>query len=161
MAALAPDVQTYIVMQLARHRTPSQVVRGVQDEFDVTTTRQQVAGYDPSKPWTQVGRALTELFKKERAAYYKTRRRDIPASAKDFRIAELQELYYEAKAKGRIKDAAALLEQIAKEEGGAYRKEAGGKTAGAPPGPAETVEEHARRVRDAVFQMDSATAADA
>lgn len=155
MAELTEDVQTFIVTQLARHRTPTQVAVAVKEAFGVEVSRQAVHHYDPTRPGSQAAEKWRALFKKERKSYYRVRRASIPVAEKPFRIAELQGMYFEARAAGQRKQAAALLEQIAKEEGGQYERD----RKQAPEDPVATTADTARKIRDALFQMDTATAA--
>src|SRR5689334_22999217 len=104
MSDLPADVQTYIVTLHARHWSPRQVVRAVQEAFEMQVTRQQVSHYDCTKAWATGRSAWEKLFKAERRRYYNAKRSEIPVAERDFRISELQELYFEAKAKGLRKE---------------------------------------------------------
>jgi len=120
MAALTDDVKSFVVRALACFETPTEVVRLVKEEFDFVVTRQHVQAYDPTKrQGRSLGKRWREMFEAERAAF-----RDdldgIPLAHRASRLGELMKLYQKAAAQGNVVGAAALLEQAAKEAGGAF-----------------------------------------
>lgn len=101
MATLSEPQKEHIVQELARFRTPSQVVESVQAEFGVAVTPSQVQSYDPTKV---SGRKLS---KKWRAVFESTRERfledvaAVPLAHRGYRLQQLQELYEKAMQMGR------------------------------------------------------------
>lgn len=132
MAKLDDGVKTFIVRGLACYDTPSQVAAAVKEEFGLTLTRMQVALYDPA---THAGR---DLSKKWRAIFAETRKQflesiaRIPIAHQTYRLRQLHRMFERAAATGNAQLAAQLLEQAAKEVGGAFtntRKHEGGDPA--------------------------------
>jgi hypothetical protein len=132
MAKLTESQKLAIVQALACFDTPSEVAAAVKEEFGVTISRQQVAAYDPTKA---TGR---DLSKKLRALFEETRRTflsdvaAIPIAQQAFRLRALQREFERAKSRGNSALAAQLLEQAAKELGGAFtnRRELTGQGGG-------------------------------
>lgn len=60
MAELSEDVKRFIVLALACHDKPSQVVESVKDEFDLVVSKQRVETYDPTK---HAGRNLSRKWR--------------------------------------------------------------------------------------------------
>lgn len=117
---LKPEVQTHIVKALACFDSPSQVVDSVREEFGLTLKRQSIQAYDPEK---YAGRNLS---KKWRALFEITRKRfledtsTIPIAQQAYRLQTLQRMLTSASGRGNAAVAAQLMEQAAKELGGAY-----------------------------------------
>ena len=120
MAILSDEVKTYIVQQLACYDTPSEVAKAVKDAFEVEVSRQAVEAYDPNKV---AGRNLSgefrDLFKATREAFLADTAA-IGISHRAVRLRELQKLVDRAKTQGNLVLTASLLEQAAKESGGAF-----------------------------------------
>jgi len=120
MAALDVKVKRYIVQALACWDTPTQVVKAVKEEFGLDLPRQQVATYDPTKA------AGRDLSKELRALFDDTRKRfketidDIPIANQAFRLRVIERLARDAESQGNKALVAQLVEQAAKEVGGAY-----------------------------------------
>jgi hypothetical protein len=101
MATLTEPQKAFVVQELARFQTPSQVVAAVQAELGVSVTPSQVQAYDPTK---YSGRKLS---KKWREVFERTRERyleqvsDVPLAHRGYRLQQLQELYEKARAMGR------------------------------------------------------------
>jgi hypothetical protein len=129
MAALKDNVKLAIVQALACYDTPSQVAEFVKQEFGLTVPRQQVAMYDPTKA---AGRNLSEklrqVFEATREAFL-TDVASVPIAQQAFRLRVLQRSLEKAEASKNIPLVAQLLEQAAKEIGGALtnRRELTGK----------------------------------
>ena len=129
MAALTDPIKQAIVQSLACFDTPTQVAEHVKQEFGVTITRQQVATYDPTK---SAGRNLSA---KLRAVFTATRKAfladvsTIPIAQQAYRLRILQRNVERADSRGNAVLVATLLEQAAKELGGAFtnRRELTGK----------------------------------
>lgn len=120
MAALQNDVKAFIVQALACFDTPSQVVESVQKEYGVTITRQQVETHDPTKTsgkclakrWVMLFEDTRQRFREDTA--------DIPIANRAFRLRALGRMAERAESIKNLALAAQLLEQAAKESGGAY-----------------------------------------
>lgn len=120
MAILTEDIKLFIVQALACYDTPSQVVQMVKDEFKVTVTRQQVenynctrvAGKDVAKKWVAIFHKTREDFEAEVSK--------VPVMLRVVRIRRLERYADTAEKSGNLVLAAALLEQIARENGGMY-----------------------------------------
>jgi len=61
------EVKYFVVTQVARRRTPTEVARAVRDQFGLELTKQRVEKYDPTK------RSGRELSKKWVSHFYTTR----------------------------------------------------------------------------------------
>ena len=117
---LDDEARAFVVQALACFETPSAVVAAVKAEFGAEISAQAVEAYDPTK---RAGRHLGErwrtMFEGKRATFLA----DIAAigiSHKAVRLRELDRLFHRASRLGNLALAAALLEQAAKEVGGAY-----------------------------------------
>lgn len=132
-AKLNNEVRTFIVQALACYDGPSAVVKAVQEEFGITITRQSVETYDPNK---RAGRGLAAkwraIFEETRAAFLENTSR-IGISHRAVRLRALQRMAEKAETQGNMVLASSLLEQAAKEMGGAFtnRRELTGKDGGA------------------------------
>ncbi|WMT16044.1 DUF2280 domain-containing protein [Serratia fonticola] len=120
MATLSTEVKAFIVQALACFDTPTQVVKAVQAEFNLNITRQQVESHDPNKAnGKKLGQKWIELF-------HFTRERlqneiaDIPIAHKACRLRSLDRMVAQAESAKNYGMAAQLIEQAAKEVGGAF-----------------------------------------
>lgn len=132
MAALNDKVKLAIVQALACYDTPSQAAEMVKQEFGITLPRQQVALYDPTKPsGKNLSKKLADIFHATRKAFL-TDTAQIPISQQAFRLRALHREFERAQARGNTAMVAQLLEQAAKEVGGALtnRREVTGKGGG-------------------------------
>lgn len=133
-ASLPDDVRTFIVQALACFDRPSEVAKAVKEEFGLTVSRQAVEAYDPTK------RAGAELSAEHRAVFEATRSTflqrtaEIGISHRAVRLRAIERLANRAEAMGNITLAAELLEQAAKEMGGAFtnKREVAGDREGEP-----------------------------
>ncbi|MNV15831.1 hypothetical protein D3C71_1065700 [compost metagenome] len=120
MAVLQREVKAFIVQALACFDTPSQVAEAVQKEFGLTITRQQVESHDPTKT---SGKCLAKRWV---TLFHDTRQRfrddtaDIPIANRAFRLRALGRMAERAESIKNLALAAQLMEQAAKETGGAY-----------------------------------------
>jgi hypothetical protein len=120
MAALANEIKLFIVQALACFDTPSAVVEAVKEKFDVTVSRQQCEGYDPTK------RAGAALAIRWATAFEDTRKRfreevaEIPIASKSFRLRALGRMAVQAEKMQNLALVASLYEQAAKEVGDMY-----------------------------------------
>jgi hypothetical protein len=117
---LSGPVKAFIVQRLARFDAPSQVVKAVKEEFGLDVSRQRVHFYDPT---TKAGRALHPEL---RELFFETREQakkdldSIPSYHKAVRLQRLDAMIMTAMERGNVPLAAQLLEQAAKESGGAF-----------------------------------------
>lgn len=132
MTDLNREQKVFIVRALAQFCSPSEVAKLVKEEFEgLVVSRQRVRYYNPEQS--------AELDQEWKDLFYKERERaiadvnDVGTAHKSVRLRELDAMYRRAKAMGAIGLAADLLEQIAKEEGGAFtnRREHTGAGGGA------------------------------
>lgn len=118
MPVLNEEQKRAIVQGLACFRTPSEVSEDVKEEFGVEIGREHVRRYNPqqcddvAKKWCVLFEATRKRFIAETA--------EIPISHQAFRLRELLDLYRQAKRSRNAVLAASLLEQAAKEGGGAF-----------------------------------------
>lgn len=138
MAALKPEVRSFIVQGLACFDTPSQIVESVQKEFKVQVTRQQVASHDPTKV---AGKGLAQkwvdLFNDTRKRF-QTEIGDIPIANKAYRLRALDRMMAKAESMRNMALAASLMEQAAKECGDAYTNKQKLEHSGPNGGPIES-----------------------
>ncbi len=121
MAHLTEEQKVFIVQQNARHKTPTEVVEAVLEEFEITITRPQVQSYDPTK---SKGRNLAAKLV---AVFYATRKAflenvaSIPIANQSVRVERLEAMWRKQSGpRGNPAMAQSLLEQASKEVGGAY-----------------------------------------
>lgn len=120
MARLKAEHKIFIVQRLACFDLPSVVAAAVKEEFGVDVSRQAIEAYDPTK------RASKSLSDKLRKLFEETRKSflddtsGIAISHKAVRLRTLQRMAEKAENMGNIMAAKDLLEQAAKEMGGAY-----------------------------------------
>ena len=129
MAVLTEDVKLAIVRALACFDTPSQAADLVKQEFGVEVRRQQVAAYDPTKPaGRNLSQKLRAIFEVTREAFLEDVA-SIPITQQAYRMRVLQRLLVRAESRDNTAMVAQLLEQAAKEMGGAFtnRRELTGK----------------------------------
>lgn len=154
MAKLDDRQKAFIVQALACFDTPSQVAAALKDEFGITVERMQVAQYNPER------RAYMGMSEKLRALFYETRKKflenvaTIPISQQSYRLRSLQRLHEIAVDRKNAPLAAALLEQAAKEVGGAFtnRRELQGPGGGPIPLQHGGKVEHLHTMDDAALE---------
>lgn len=121
MAKLTDVHKVFIVQALACWDTPSQVAEALKEQYGLDVPRTQVAQYDPTKAAGQKG-----LAKKWVDLFHATRKRfreevaEIPIADQAFRLRALGRIYERHISRGNIVGAASVLEQAAKEVGGAF-----------------------------------------
>lgn len=128
MIVLSDEVKTFIVQQLACFDTPSEVAKAVKEEFDTEVSRQAVSRYDPTKPsGADLSEAYSTIFVESRKRFLEDTAA-IGITNRAVRLRELQKMLETAKRQGNLVLAASLLEQAAKESGGAFtnKREVGG-----------------------------------
>lgn len=129
MPALAEPVKIAIVQGLACFDTPTQVVANLKDEFGLTVPRQQMAGYDPTKATgAKLSQKLRAIFEATRAQFLADIG-GIPIAQQAYRLRVLQRNLERAEQRGNAALVITILEQAAKELGGAFtnRREVTGK----------------------------------
>jgi hypothetical protein len=120
MAVLQNEVKAFIVQALACFDTPSQVAELVQKEFGLTITRQQVESHDPTKTSGKcLAKRWVTLFEDTRKRFREDTA-DIPIANRAFRLRALGRMAERAESIKNLALAAQLMEQAAKETGGAY-----------------------------------------
>jgi hypothetical protein len=120
MATLSDDVKTFIVQALACFDTPSQVSDAVKEQFGVSLARQQCEGYDPTKKSAHgLAKKWRELFEETRKQFLDETGR-IPIANQAYRLRVLDRLVVKAEKQGNAAMVSQLLEQAAKESGGAF-----------------------------------------
>ena len=121
MAKLKNKHKAFIVKQLACLEAPNEIVAQLKKRFDVEVSQAQVAYYNPNG-----SQGSRELAQKWRHLFDETRDRfiadssQIPISHKNYRLKELQKIYEKLLQQGNLTEACKVLEQVAKEMGGAY-----------------------------------------
>ena len=119
MTALPTAVIMHIVIELACFDTPAQVASTVKEKFGLTVSRQRIEAYHPER------RAGARLGVKWRAVFYDTRARltaeldDIPIACLAYRLRVLERVAAQAESMGNLLLAAHIIEQAAREVGGA------------------------------------------
>lgn len=135
MAKLSEAEKRFIVQALACYDTPTQVAEAVKEEFGTVLDRGHVGCYDPTKA------AGKELAKKWRDLFEETRKRfraevaEIPIADQAYRLRQLQRMLQDAMNRKNVVLASQLLEQAAREAGGAFsnRREISGPNGGPVP----------------------------
>ena len=109
-----------MVERLACFDRPTEVQRAVAAEFKIKVTLPQLAAYDATAASSKnLSKTLRELFEATRAKFLADTSR-IPIAHKSYRLRMLDKMAEKAADTGNLVVAAQLLEQAAKEEGGAY-----------------------------------------
>lgn len=120
MARLELSVKVYIVQALARFESPAKVVDDVREKFKLNVTHQQLQAYNPATvAGARMSAELKALFAETRAKF-KADLEEIPAANQAVRVAMLSRAAEKAERSGNVALMAQLLEQAAKEVGGAY-----------------------------------------
>lgn len=120
MAELTEQMKLFIVHGLACYDTPSQVATAVKDEFGVEVTRQQVARYDAAKATAKdLSKKLRDIFNATREAFLADVS-SIPIAQQAYRLRVLQRNLNRVEGQGNVAMVSQLLEQAAKESGGAF-----------------------------------------
>jgi hypothetical protein len=120
MAAITEEAKVYIITALACFDEQKQVIKDVKEKFGFTVSHQQVGAYDPA---TVSGKRLSKQFKE----LFKTTREkfladtsSIPIANAAVRLRILQRHVNLADQRNNTAMVASLLEQAAKETGGAF-----------------------------------------
>lgn len=116
---LTQEQKIFIIQGLARYLTPTQVREAVKAEFEVEPSLSLVCWYDPSKGKKKIDPRLVEIFNETRQAFRKTTAEHAIADI-GYRIGRLQRMSEQAERMKNLPLAASLLEQAAKDVGGAF-----------------------------------------
>jgi len=120
MAALKPEVKTFIIQSLACYDSLSIVVDGIQKTFGIKVTPQQVESHDPTKVSGKgLAQKWVDLFNETRERF-QTEISDIPIANKAYRLRVLDRMATNAEKMRNMALTAQLMEQAAKEVGDAY-----------------------------------------
>jgi hypothetical protein len=120
MAALNGAVKVFIVERLACFDTPTEVQKAVKQAFKVDVSLPQLAIYNPkSASGARLRKDLKDVFEATRAKFLADTS-DIAISHKAYRLRVLDQSLVTAMKQGNTAMVTQLLEQAAKEEGGAF-----------------------------------------
>jgi len=120
MAALTPEIKTFIVQALACFDTPSQVAEAVRANFGLTVSRQLVETNDPTKRCSKgLAKRWVTLFKDTRNSFREAMV-EVPIASRAYRLRALGRLAESAEASGNLVQAGRILEQAARECGDMY-----------------------------------------
>ena len=123
MPKLSTEHKRFIVQRLACFATPSEVVADVKEQFPgLTVSLHQVIYYDPNTKGTDVAQVWRELHTETRARFVADSSSQAITHA-NWRLQQLEDMARKAKKSRNFKLAAELLEQAAKDMGGAYRQQ--------------------------------------
>ncbi|KTB76526.1 hypothetical protein AO069_02420 [Pseudomonas syringae pv. syringae PD2774] len=134
MAAITPEIKTFIVQALACFDTPSRVAEAVKTNFGVTVSRQQVEINDPTKRSSKgLAKRWVTLFEDTRANFREAIA-EVPVANRAYRLRALGRMVENAEERGHLAQAAKLLEQAAKECGDMHtlRSNVGAVSSGEP-----------------------------
>lgn len=154
MAVLKDAHKRFIVQALACWDSPQDVADAVKVDFGLDVHRSQVAQYDPTKvagqklakKWVDLFEATRKRFREEVA--------EIPIADQAFRLRALGKIYERHLSRGNVVGAAAVLEQAAKEAGGAFTNRREHTGAGGGPIEQKTVVVDGKEVAAAVAQLN-------
>lgn len=132
MANLTEAQKLFIVQALACYDTPTQVSVAVREEFGIDVDRRRVHEYDPTRVGGRgLGKKLKAIFDETRKAFLADVSA-IPIASQAYRLRTLNRLLTKVEGQGNTALAAQIIEQAAKEAGGAFtnRREVTGKNGG-------------------------------
>lgn len=155
MAKLSDAHKRFIVQALACWDRPSQVSEAFKEEFGMDVPRMQIAQYDPTKvagkdlakKWVQLFHDARQRFREEIA--------EIPIADQAYRLRQLGKIYERHISRGNVIGAAGVLEQAAKEVGGAFTNRREHTGAGGGPIEQKTVVVDETQVAAAVAKLQS------
>jgi hypothetical protein len=115
MAKLEDKHKKFIITELACYRRPKQIIKSVEDKFNIKVTNSQVASYDPSTIEGQkLGKKWTDYFNEARDVF-RAEQLKIPVSNKNYRLQTIQDLLDKMIDAGNVGKAMELLEQAKNE----------------------------------------------
>ena len=116
---VSDEVKTFIVKSLAVYESLSEVSKSIKEKFDLILKPQTIQHYDPTKiAGDDLDKDLKDLFFATRKQF--DEQEILPLSKKLVRIKKLGKYVEAFENFENFTAAAAVLEQIAKEEGGLY-----------------------------------------
>ena len=119
MAELTDEQKHEIVEALACFRPVPEVIRYFQSEYGLEIDHKQVGRYDPQRSYYAGGDKWRAIYDARRRAFLEDASA-VPVAHSAYRLQILQEGVEAAKKAGNWKLVAELLEQAAKETGGAF-----------------------------------------
>lgn len=119
MPKLTDEQKTFVVQRLACFRPPTEILESVKEIWELELSRQLVHYYNPRAPASKTPKKWADIFEATREAFLESVA-DVGIANEPYRLEELQALYDKAKRSGNLKLASELLEQGAKETGGAF-----------------------------------------
>jgi hypothetical protein len=135
MATLNGAIKVFIVERLACFDTPTEVQKAVKQAFKVDVSLQQLTAYNPKlAAGERLSQTLKDLFEVTRKRYLDDTS-GIAIANKAYRLGVMQKLLDTALSKGNVGVIPQLLEQAAKEEGGAFTNKQKLEHAGKDGGP--------------------------
>lgn len=154
MAVLNDAHKRFIVQALACWDSPQEVADAVKAEFGLDLHRSQVSQYDPTKAsgW-KMGKQWVQLFNDTRQRF-RQEVAEIPIADQAFRLRALGKIYERHVSRGNVVGAAAVLEQAAKEAGGAFTNRREHTGVGGGPIEQKTVVVDGKEVAAAVAQLN-------
>ncbi|CAN5716106.1 DUF2280 domain-containing protein [soil metagenome] len=142
MATLSQDIKLFIVQALACYDSGTQVAAAVKQNFGLVVSLQQLQAYNPSTvAGARMSKKLRTLFNVTRTKFVEDVS-TIPIANQAYRLRVLDRSLNLAEQRGNTAMVATLLEQAAKEAGGAFtnRRELTGKDGGPVQTQTETVQ---------------------
>jgi hypothetical protein len=156
MATLTDTHKRFIVQALACWDSPTEVSEALRDQFGIDAARTQVAQYDPTKAAGQkLARKWVDLFEATRQRF-REEVAEIPIADQAFRLRALGKIYERHLSRGNVVGAAAVLEQAAKEAGGAFTNRREHTGVGGGPIEQKTVVVDETQVAAAVAELNGA-----
>ncbi len=117
---LTNEIRAFVVQSLAMFDSPNTVAESVKKEFGIEITRQSIEHYNPtSRQGRDLSKKWADLFEATRKEFLDDTKA-IAISHRSVRIRALQRMADAAEKRGNIALAAQLIEQAAKEMGGAF-----------------------------------------
>jgi hypothetical protein len=114
------EVKAYIITALACFDDNKQIIKDVKEKFGVDVYQQQLTAYDPANVAGQrLSKPLKKLFEDSRKKFLEDLTA-IPIANTAVRLRTIQRMVRSAEERGNMAMVASLLEQAAKETGGAY-----------------------------------------
>ena len=117
---LTDEARTFVVQGLACFGTPTEMVRAVRERFGLEISAQGCEAYDPTK---RAGWNLAEkwmaIFQATRAAFV-AEMETVGVAHRSVRLSKLDQLCTHAMQAANLALAARVMEQAAREVGGAY-----------------------------------------
>lgn len=137
MPALSGPVKVFIVERLACFDKPVEVQQAVKREFKVDVTLPQLAAYNPTQAsGARLSKTLREVFEATRKKFLEDTS-SIAIAHRSYRLRMLDRMAEKMVDVGNVVVAAQLLEQAAKEEGGAFTNRQKHEHTGKDGGPIE------------------------